>query len=52
MDSYSSINYAQSVAHALAGAALHEYIDIYRDLPDTRDKEFLGGLVSWVFERI
>jgi geranylgeranyl diphosphate synthase, type II len=52
MDSYGSVNYAQSVAHALAGAALHEYNGIFRDLPETRDKEFICGLISWVFERI
>jgi geranylgeranyl diphosphate synthase, type II len=51
MESYDSVNYAHSVAHALAGAALHEYTSIYGHLPDSRDKEFIGGLITWVFER-
>jgi len=51
MDDYGSIDYACGIAHGLAGAALHEYAGIYDRLPDTRDKRFIQGLVTWVFER-
>jgi geranylgeranyl diphosphate synthase type II len=51
MDSYGSIDYARDIAHGLAGAALHEYNFIYDELPDSRDKRFISGLVTWVFER-
>ncbi len=51
MDEYGSVEYARSIAHGLAGAALHEYAGIYGDLPESRDKQFVHGLVTWVFER-
>jgi geranylgeranyl diphosphate synthase type II len=51
METYGSVDYARSVAHALAGAALHEYSGIYSRLPDSGDKDFIGGLTTWVFER-
>jgi geranylgeranyl diphosphate synthase type II len=51
MDTYGSVDYARGIAHGLAGAALHEYACIYGALPDSRDKEFIRGLVTWVFER-
>jgi geranylgeranyl diphosphate synthase type II len=51
METYGCIDYAQQVAHGLAGAALHEYSLIYGSLPDSRDKQFIEGLVTWVFER-
>jgi geranylgeranyl diphosphate synthase type II len=52
MEAYRSVDYARSVAHALAGAALHEYSRIYSSLPDSKDKEFIGGLARWVLERV
>lgn len=51
MDGYGCIDYARHVAHGLAGAALHEYSLIYDRLPESRDKRFIEGLVTWVFER-
>jgi geranylgeranyl diphosphate synthase type II len=51
MDGYGSIDYARQIAHGLAGAALHEYSLLYGALPDSRDKRFVEGLVTWVFER-
>jgi geranylgeranyl diphosphate synthase type II len=51
MDDYGSVEYARGIAHGLAGAALHEYAGIYGDLPESRDKQFVHGLVTWVFER-
>ena len=38
-------------AHGLAGAALHEFSKIYDKVPDSRDKDFIEGMVTWVFER-
>jgi geranylgeranyl diphosphate synthase, type II len=52
MDSYGSIEHARGIAHGLAGAALHEFAGIFDSLPDTRDKQFMRGLVTWVFERV
>jgi geranylgeranyl diphosphate synthase type II len=51
MDKYDCIEHARQYAHALAGAAAHEYSRIYGYLPDSRDKTFIEGLVTWVFER-
>jgi geranylgeranyl diphosphate synthase type II len=51
MDKYDCIDYARRFAHALAGAALHEFDGIYGRVPDSRDKQFIRGLVTWVFER-
>lgn len=51
MDVYGCLDYAQQIAHGLAGAALHEYSLLYAGLPDSRDKRFIEGLVTWVFER-
>jgi geranylgeranyl diphosphate synthase type II len=46
-----SVNYVGQFAHALAGAALHQFASIYGDLPPSRDKEFIHGLASWIFNR-
>jgi geranylgeranyl diphosphate synthase type II len=51
MDACGSVDYARHVAHGLAGAALHEFSLIYGGLPDSRDKRFIEGMVTWVFER-
>ncbi len=51
MEVYGSLEYARQVAHGLAGAAQHEFETLYGVLPDSRDKEFLGGLPIWVLER-
>jgi len=51
MDGYGSVEHARQVAHALAGAALHEYEYLYAGLRDSRDKRFIEALVRWVLER-
>ena len=51
MDTYGCIEYARSVAHGLAGAALHECSLAYGGVPDSRDKRFVEGLATWVFEQ-
>jgi geranylgeranyl diphosphate synthase, type II len=51
MDQHGCIEYARQFAHGLAGAATSEYSRIYGGLPDSRDKHFIEGLVTWVFER-
>ncbi len=48
---HGSFDYVRQFAHALAGAALHQFASIYRDLPPSRDKEFIHGLASWIFNR-
>lgn len=52
MEAHGSVEHARHVAHGLAGAALHEFSLLFGPLPDSRDKRFLEGLATWVFERI
>jgi geranylgeranyl diphosphate synthase type II len=51
MATHGSVDYARGIAHGLAGAALHEFDGVFGGLPETRDKAFIRGLVTWVFER-
>jgi len=51
MSACDSVGYARRFAHALAGAALHQFDSIYGKLPQSRDKEFLHGLATWIFLR-
>ena len=46
-----SVDYVRQFAHALAGAALHQFDTIYGHLPPSRDKEFIHGLANWIFNR-
>ncbi|KAB7645651.1 polyprenyl synthetase family protein [Polymorphobacter fuscus] len=46
-----SIDHVREVAVALAGAASHEFDRAFGHLPPSRDRDFLEGLVPWVFER-
>lgn len=45
------IDYARQVAHALAGAARHEFERCFGGLPDSRDRRFIEDLVRWVIAR-
>jgi geranylgeranyl diphosphate synthase type II len=51
MDAYGCIDYARQVAHGLAGAARHEFVNLYGHLPDSRDNRFIEALPEWVIER-
>jgi geranylgeranyl diphosphate synthase type II len=51
MDHYGVIEHARRLAHALAGAAQHEFERAYHDAPESRDKRFLAALPCWVIER-
>ena len=51
MEKYGSIEYAKACAYGLAGAAQHEFEAISSQLKPGRDRDFLGGLPTWVFER-
>ncbi len=51
MDGYGSLDYARQVAQGLAGAAQHEFTELYGSLPESRDKSFLEALPKWVIER-
>lgn len=51
IDKYESTRYAREIAQGLAGAALHEYSLLSAGLPDSRDKDFLERIVTWVIER-
>ena len=51
IDEEGSIKYAQLTAHGLAGAALAEFDQIFRNIPPSRDARFIRELVTWIFER-
>ncbi|MEP6652158.1 MAG: polyprenyl synthetase family protein [Myxococcales bacterium] len=51
MDAHRCVDYAREVAHGLAGAALHEFSQVFAHLPDTRDKQFLQSLAVWALDR-
>ena len=51
MDHYGSLDYARQVAQGLAGAAQYEFDHLYGRLPESRDKQFLKALPTWVIER-
>lgn len=51
MEAYGAVAYARSVALALAGAAAHEFDAAFGHLPPSPDKDFIAGLIPWVFER-
>jgi len=51
MDKDGSLDYARTIASALAAAALHEFDRIFCDVPDGRDKAFIRALVPWVVQR-
>jgi geranylgeranyl diphosphate synthase type II len=51
MDAYGSIEHARGAANSLAGAARYEFETLFGDLPPSRDRDFIGELVTWVIER-
>jgi geranylgeranyl diphosphate synthase, type II len=51
MEAYGCLERARATAHALAGAARHEFETTFADVPDGRDKRFVGDLVTWVLAR-
>ena len=51
MDAHMSISYAQRMAHGLAGAAQHAFEEAFADVPDSRDRRFVHGMVRWVLTR-
>lgn len=51
MEKYGCIERSRQFAHGLAGAASAEYEILYKGLPESRDKQFVRGLITWVFER-
>jgi geranylgeranyl diphosphate synthase type II len=51
MDAYGCLERARATAHALAGAARHEFETTFATVPDGRDKRFVGELVTWVLAR-
>ena len=51
MDEYGCIEHARAIAHAMAGAARHEFESLYADVRDSRDRRFIEGVITWVLER-
>ena len=49
--SYGCIDRARQTAHALAGAAQHEFQALYADRPPSRDRDFIAALPEWVLSR-
>lgn len=52
MHGYGCVEYARRVAQGLAGAARHEFERAFGSLPDSRDKQLLAALPTWVIERL
>jgi len=48
---YGGVEHARDCAHALAGAAQHEYSQIYGQLPESRDRRFIEQMTTWVVKR-
>ncbi|WP_095011421.1 polyprenyl synthetase family protein [Tsuneonella mangrovi] len=46
-----SIAYGKRVAAAMAGCALEEFDQAYGECPEGEDRDFLLGLVRWIFDR-
>jgi geranylgeranyl diphosphate synthase type II len=51
IEKYDCIEFARDVARQLAGAALHEFSQIYAGLPDSEDRRFIEELSLWTIER-
>lgn len=51
MDQYGCLDHARRVAHALAGAARHEFDVAFHDVPASPDREFVRALCTWVLSR-
>jgi geranylgeranyl diphosphate synthase type II len=51
MDAHQCIEYAQRIAHGLAGAALHEFSPAFGSRPESRDLQFIEGLAKWMIQR-
>jgi geranylgeranyl diphosphate synthase type II len=51
MDAHGCIEHARATAHALAGAARHEYEIALGGLPESRDKRFLWEVIEWMLNR-
>jgi len=51
MDRYGCLEHARRTAHALAGAARHEFAQLFAAVPDGRDRRFLDAVIAWVLAR-
>ena len=51
METHQSIEYSERIAHGLAGAAQHAFEEAFADVPQSRDRMFLEGIVRWVLSR-
>jgi geranylgeranyl diphosphate synthase type II len=51
MDAAGSIQHARELAHGLAGAAMHEFEQLFGEYPESRERRFLESLPVWVLER-
>jgi geranylgeranyl diphosphate synthase type II len=51
LDHYDCLEHARRVAHGLAGAARHEFDELFAELPPSPDVDFVGALCTWVLSR-
>lgn len=51
MDDYGCLDHARRVAHALSGAAQHEFDEVFAKVPASVDREFVRTLCTWVLSR-
>ena len=46
-----SLEHARKVTRQLAGAALYEFAQAFRDVPDSDEKRFLNQVISYMVSR-
>ena len=51
MVSRGSLEHARKVTKQLAGAALYEFTQSFRDVPESDDKRFLNQVISYMVSR-
>jgi geranylgeranyl diphosphate synthase type II len=51
MDRHGSIEYGRAIAHACAGAAVHEFSAAFAGVKPGRDRDFVEQLCTWVLRR-
>jgi geranylgeranyl diphosphate synthase type II len=51
MERQGSIDYARTVAEAMAGAALHEFSIAFQEAPQSQDREFMEALPLWILKK-
>ena len=51
LDRSGAIDHARTLASGLAGAALYEFDRYFAGVRESRDRDFMRSLLTWVLER-